>query len=58
MVTAMEVGSDQYCAWYEARAYGGVGLIIVQATAVDTLVRDEVCAVSDTHLTLPTLDHV
>jgi len=43
MVTAMEVGSDQYCAWYEARAYGGVGLIIVQATAVDTLVRDEVC---------------
>jgi 2,4-dienoyl-CoA reductase-like NADH-dependent reductase (Old Yellow Enzyme family) len=37
MVTNMQVGSDQAHAWYVARARGGVGLIIKEATAIRRL---------------------
>lgn len=37
MATAMEVGSDQFRCWYEARARGGVGLIIMEALSVYSL---------------------
>jgi len=37
MVANMQVGSDQAHAWYVARARGGVGLIIREATAIRQL---------------------
>ncbi len=37
MNTAMPIGSDQFRAWYEARARGGVGLIIMEAVRVHAL---------------------
>ncbi len=43
MVTAMEVGSDQFRAWYEARAKGGVGLVILQALKVEDLCTADYC---------------
>ncbi len=43
MATAMEIGSPQFCAWYEARAHGGVGLIVMEAISVDLLLRDDIC---------------
>lgn len=43
MATAMEVGSDQFRAWYEARADGGVGLIIMEALYVSRLCEDDYC---------------
>lgn len=44
MVTRMQVGSEQHQAWYAARARGGVGLIIMEATWAQHLCDDEFCA--------------
>jgi len=44
MATAMEVGSDQFRCWYEARATGGVGLIVMEALWVSRLCEDDYCA--------------
>jgi len=41
MVTCMAAGSDQAHHWYLARARGGVGLIIREATAIRDLARPE-----------------
>ncbi len=41
MVTCMAADSDQTHHWYLARACGGVGLIIREATAIRDLVRSE-----------------
>ena len=43
MATAMQVGSDQFHAWYEARAQGGVALIIMEALWAQRLCDDEFC---------------
>jgi NADPH2 dehydrogenase len=43
MNTAMGVGSEQFRAWYEARARGGVGLIIMEAISVYRLLDDDIC---------------
>jgi 2,4-dienoyl-CoA reductase-like NADH-dependent reductase (Old Yellow Enzyme family) len=43
MVTAMKEDSDQFRAWYEARAAGGVGLIIIQALWMDRFEDDAFC---------------
>ncbi len=37
MASAMEVGSPQFESWYEARAEGGVGLIIMEALWIERL---------------------
>lgn len=37
MASAMQVGSPQFESWYEARAEGGVGLIIMEALWVERL---------------------
>lgn len=44
MNTAMEVGSEQFRAWYVARARGGIGLMIMEAIWVDRLLQDDYCA--------------
>lgn len=41
MATRMEVGSPQFRAWYEARAAGGVGLIIMEALWISRLAEPE-----------------
>ena len=43
MASAMDVTTDQFRCWYEARARGGVGLVIMEAFSVGRLLRDEFC---------------